>query len=203
MGYEVFRESRPVRSPSLTESILKQAEANGENGYVIQQQDVEDQKWLFPMLKASNASVIFLKRLDLLAAFLSWETQRAHKRVQEWHCTTPECLERFDKLTIRPKMHVVQRYLAKREKDILTQERLLTQLGFRYHTLAYEDLTSNVQVEVCKIIQFLGCDCAVIGDSVYTSLLKVHTKPKSSYFQNWEEIVQLLKDTPYAWMLNT
>ncbi|KAL6048691.1 hypothetical protein QOT17_020907 [Balamuthia mandrillaris] len=77
----------------------------------------------------------------------------------------------------------------------------LRYLNFRHMNVTYEELTTNTRKELCRAIRFLGCDCALIQDTP-PDIQKLHPKPKSSYFANWDEVVEVLKDTHYAWMLN-
>ncbi|KAL6065919.1 hypothetical protein QOT17_009893 [Balamuthia mandrillaris] len=180
---ELFHPLRPVTSPN--------------------HQDVEQQPWLLATLKQANYSIIRKKRLDLLAAFLSWETQIEHKdKILSWNCDTPECKAQYQNLTIRPTMQKLMRFIKRRENMIIQQERLLNELDVRHINVTYEELTTNTREELCRVIQFLGCDCALLQDTP-PDIQKLHPKPKSAYFENWDEVVQVLKDTRYAWMLNT
>ncbi|KAL6059107.1 hypothetical protein QOT17_014371 [Balamuthia mandrillaris] len=208
-GGELFWQFRPVRSPTQSESILASLEQNGSFNFLIQNdrsmnpkpkhEDVQQQPWLLPRFKENGYSFILLQRLDLLAAFLSWETQQEHKDA-DWQCTTADCKERFQSLMIRPNRRSVLRYITKRESLIKAQRQLLNESGIAYITVTYEELTRNAPEEFCKLLQFLGCDCSQV-DSMRSLFHKLHPKPKSSYFENWDDVVSVLKDTPYAWML--
>ncbi|KAL6060655.1 hypothetical protein QOT17_013406 [Balamuthia mandrillaris] len=198
-GGELFWQFRPVRSPTQSESILASLEQNGSFNFLIQYEDVQQQPWLLSRFKENGYSFILLKRLDLLAAFLSWETQQEHKDAA-WQCTTAECTERFQSLKIRPNRRSVLKYITKRESLIKAQGQLLNESGIAHITVTYEELTRNAPEEFCKLLQFLGCDCSQVN-STQSLFHKLHPKPKSSYFENWDEVVSVLKDTPYAWML--
>jgi LPS sulfotransferase NodH len=71
----------------------------------------------------------------------------------------------------------------------------VSNLGLDYITVFYERLTENRVEETQRILTFLG---AAINVELNTQLQKVSPFELKNSVENYEEIVQALKNTPYA-----
>ncbi|KAL6055948.1 hypothetical protein QOT17_003723 [Balamuthia mandrillaris] len=199
VGRELFAFKRPVKSSKVTERELATHENANITAFIIMQ------PWLLPRLKSTGYSVVLLKRLDLLAAYLSYEAQLQHQTMEKthWNCHTEECAAKHEHMKIQADVSSLKVFLKKRQNAIEEQRSKLEQAGLPYISLTYEELRNNTSKELCRMARFLGCDCGALStETVPVSYVKLHAKPKSFYIKNWEEVVKALKDTPYAWMLD-
>ncbi|KAL6071446.1 hypothetical protein QOT17_006166 [Balamuthia mandrillaris] len=159
---------------------------------------------LFPILKAKDISVIFLRREDHLASFISLHSQLellSRDPTIRWTCEEEACKERANSVLLRNhNPQQVFKWCKQRELEQKRQRRLLQRENLRYIEVTYDELMSNTKATLCEVFRFLGLqECWFDHDGVRER--KVHDKPKSEYFDNWPEIVEAFRDTSFGWMV--
>eukprot|EP01102_Stenamoeba_stenopodia_P000680 TRINITY_DN10632_c0_g1_i1.p1 TRINITY_DN10632_c0_g1~~TRINITY_DN10632_c0_g1_i1.p1 ORF type:complete len:347 (-),score=77.61 TRINITY_DN10632_c0_g1_i1:154-1194(-) len=178
-------------------------------GFVMMFDIVEAVPDILPHLKQLNFSIVNLRRRNTLSQMVSRSIEEYSAQNLPWHCfASQSCVERaLSNLKINITEEIASQ-LHEMDREESAQKHLVEEkYQFPYIHLTYEKLMNNTRREVCRAISFLMDKIDIeqcmetVNLKVDPQLHKLHPAPMSNYISNWDQIVSLLKDTKFAWML--
>ena len=144
-------------------------------------------------LKENNIKLIYIFRENLLKTAISRLRAKEtgiYNNMQPIFDSAGNAKTRL-KIPVKS-LFLALEYVARQNKDL---ENAITNCGLDYMTVFYEKLSQNRMAEAGKILKFLGIQEPV---ELNTKLQKVTPSELKDSVENYAEIRQALKDTPYA-----
>lgn len=191
--YHDLPRGRFGRRPSALAYVHRLYRTPGVVGFKMMAGQLRPYRQVWAYLILRRVAVVHLVRANLLEALVSERVAAASER---WHIQQGEPTQ--DEVRVELDVEEVLREIAMRADVVERTRRRLARLQFRHVEVRYEDLVAS-EGAFLRLCEFLGLgDVAQRPQSV---LVRSRTVPAAEVVKNYEEVVEALRRSRFAYLL--